>query len=119
MVEPGPDVKNVITTSSSEIVNASIAPGDDPGRRERQHDPEERLHRRGAEVGRGFDQPVVERGEARLHDDDDERDAERDVRGDHGPDAQLACARTAGRTRCSEMPITISGMTSEMKISVE
>ena len=89
MVEPGPDVNDVITTSSSEIVNASIAPASDPGRGERQHDPEERLDRRGAEVGGRFDEPVVERGQPRLHHDDDERDAERDVRGDDGVDAQL------------------------------
>ena len=89
----------MITTSSSEIVNASIAPADDPGRREREHDPQERLHRRGAEVGRGFDEPIVERGQACLHHDDDERDAERDVRDDHGVDAQLDVRERAGRTR--------------------
>jgi len=31
VVEPGPDVNEVITTSSSEIVNASIAPATIPG----------------------------------------------------------------------------------------
>jgi hypothetical protein len=31
VVEPGPDVKYVITTSSSEMVNASIAPAKMPG----------------------------------------------------------------------------------------
>ena len=93
--------------------------GDDPGRRERQHDPEERLERRRAEIGGGFDQPVVERGEARLHDDDDERDAERDVRGDHGRRCSAAMCANRRKNAVSEMAITISGMTSEMKISVE
>ena len=89
MVEPGPDVKDVITTSSSEIVNASIAPAKIPGAAS------------GSTIRRNACTGVAPRSaaastsrlsncdKARFHDDDDERDAERDVRGDHGSDAQL------------------------------
>ena len=65
-------------------------------------------------------QPVVERGEARLHDDDHERDAERDVREDHGRQMlELASARSCLKNAGIEMPMTTSGITSETKTSVE
>ena len=73
-------MKFVITTSSSEITNASIAPAAMPGVASGSTMRRNALERRGAEIGRGFDEPIVERGEARLDDHDDERDAEHDVR---------------------------------------
>ena len=89
VVEPGPDVKNVITTSSSEIMNASIAPAAMPGAASgstMRGTPGYGVAPRSVAASI---EPVVERREPRLHHDDHERDAERDVGEDHGVEAQL------------------------------
>jgi len=85
VVDPGPDVKFVITTSSSEITNASMAPAAMPGAASGSTTREKLCRGSGTEVGGGLQQAVVERRQPCLHDDNDERDAKRDVSEDHGP----------------------------------
>src|SRR5690606_41433667 len=60
-----------------------------PTRRSSDLDAEERLERSGVQVLRGLLQPRVHRHHARLDGDDDEAEAEHDVRDQDGPEAEL------------------------------
>ena len=84
-----PELKYVMTKSSTEMAKAEQPAGEDRGPEQRQRHEPERRQTGGAEVRRGFLEVAVEVDEARAHGDDDEGDAEHHVRDEDRPEAEI------------------------------
>ena len=84
----GPEVKNVMTKSSSDSVKASSAAGDQRRAHMRHQDVAERLPIVGAEVARRLLLLLVEARQPRAHDERDEGETERDVGDDDGAETE-------------------------------
>ena len=103
----GAVVKNAITNSSIESVNASSAPATMPGASCGQRHPHERAQRPGAEVARRLLEARVEVRHAREHDRRHERRREHRVREDHRVQAERDASSEKNVSR--PMPSSRSG----------